>query len=145
MAKARPGPGSRNVLRLAAVYQSAAPVRSAMEAATSAGARACLQRFIDRKVGEIAPDVRSWGAKVLPLSVDAPGASATAGFRLVLSLLVPSNGVVVPAYGDVFGFAVGRAEVVLAAISFTQPVPPGTERELTALLAARADAHASEL
>jgi hypothetical protein len=59
----------------------------------------------------------------------------------VATLNIPFNEVSVPIYVDVLGFAIGRAEVALTAMSVTQPVPASTEQELLTLLLARARAH----
>jgi hypothetical protein len=53
----------------------------------------------------------------------------------------PYNEVSVPLYVDVVAFALGPAQVAMSAASITQPVPAATERQLLALLLARAKAH----
>jgi len=107
-----------------------------------AALRECLARALTRNFSEKAVRDAHWGrVTITRLPVDAPGASATIGLRILVMLNFPFSEVSVPIYVDVLGFAMGPAEVALSATSVTQPVPAATERELLALLLARARAH----
>jgi hypothetical protein len=104
--------------------------------------RKCAARVLTRNLDDKSIRDARWGrVTVSKLPIDAPGATATVGIRIVVALEIPFNEVSIPIYVDVLGFAIGRAEVALSAMSATQPVPAATERELVSLLLARARAH----
>jgi hypothetical protein len=109
---------------------------------TTPALRECLARVLARYLDDRQIRDAHWGrVMVTRLPVQAPGATATVGIRVVATLEIPFNEVSVPIYVDELGFAIGRAEVALSAVSVTQPVPASTEQELVALLLARAKAH----
>jgi hypothetical protein len=104
--------------------------------------RACLARVLAHSLDDRRISEARWGhVSISRLPVNAPGTSATFGLRVLATLELPFSEVSVPFYEDVLGFAIGRAQVVLAAASATQPVPATTEQELLSLLLARARAH----
>jgi hypothetical protein len=104
--------------------------------------RECAARILTRNLDDRSIRDASWGhVSVSRLPVQAAGTSATLGIRIVANLDLTFSEVSVPIYVDVLGFAIGRAEVALTAISATQPVPATTERELLALLLARSRSH----
>jgi hypothetical protein len=104
--------------------------------------RECGARVLTRHLDDKRLSDARWGhVTVSRLAVNAPGASATVGLRIVEDLDLPFSEVTIPFYVDMLGFAIGRAEVALVAASATQPVPAATEQELLALLLARARAH----
>jgi hypothetical protein len=104
--------------------------------------RRCAARVLTRNIDDKRLRNARWGhVTVSRLPVSAPGTSATAGLRIVADLDLPFSEVTIPMYVDVMGFAIGRAEVALTAMSATQPVPAATEQELLELLLARARAH----
>jgi hypothetical protein len=106
------------------------------------GPRECLARVLTHNLDDRQIRDARWGhVSVSRLPVDAPGATATFGVRVVAMLQIPFNEISVPIYVDELGFAIGRAEIGLLAASATQPVPASTEQELVALLLARAKAH----
>jgi hypothetical protein len=103
--------------------------------------RKCLARVLTHNLDDKQISNARWAhVAVTRLPVRAPGAAATFGIRVVATLEIPFNEVAVPIYVDELGFAIGRAGVELSTISVTQPVPATTERELLALLLARAHA-----
>jgi hypothetical protein len=107
-----------------------------MPALRECAARALTESLQDKPIRQA-----SWGrVKLSKLPVHAPGTSATIGIRILATLNLPFSEVTVPIYVDVLGFAIGRVEVALTAISVTQPVPANTEQELLGLLLARAKA-----
>jgi hypothetical protein len=104
--------------------------------------RKCAARVLTRNLDDKPISNARWGrVTVSKLPVHAQGTSATVGIRIVANLELSFSEVSVPIYVDVLGFAIGRAEVALTAMSATQPVPATTEQELLALLLARARAH----
>ncbi len=104
--------------------------------------RECAARVLTRNLDDKQIDNARWGrVTVSRLPVHAPATDATVGIRIVADLELPFSEVTVPIYMDAMGFAIGRAEVALTALSVTQPVPATTEQELLALLLARARAH----
>ncbi len=108
----------------------------------SAALRKCGARALTHNIDDKSVRNARWGrVTVSKLPVRAPGASATIGMRIVAKLNLSFSEVSVPIYVDVLGFAIGRAEVALTAMSTTQPVPAGTEQELLALLLVRARSH----
>lgn len=108
----------------------------------STALRKCAARVLTRNLDDKPISNARWGrVTVSRLPVSAPGATATVGIRIVAMLNLPFSEVSVPIYVDVLGFAMGRAEVALTAMSATQPVPANTEQELLGLLLSRARAH----
>lgn len=104
--------------------------------------RECAARVWTRNLDDKPLRQARWGrVTVSQLPVYAPGSGATIGIRIMAPLRLTFSEVSVPIYVDVLGFAMGRAEVTLIAVSATQPVPATTEQELVALLLARAKAH----
>jgi hypothetical protein len=104
--------------------------------------RACLARVLAHSLDDRRIREAHWGhVSISRLPVNAPGTTATVGLRVLATLELPFSEVTVPFYEDVLGFAIGRAQVVLAAASVIQPVPARTEQELLSLLLARARAH----
>jgi hypothetical protein len=104
--------------------------------------RECAARILTRNLADRSIRDARWGhVSVSKLPVQAAGTSATVGIRIVANLDLTFSEVSVPIYVDVLGFAIGRAEVALTAISATQPVPATTERELLSLLLARSRSH----
>jgi hypothetical protein len=104
--------------------------------------RECAARVWTRNLDDKSIRNARWGhVSVSRLPVQAAGTNATFGIRIVANLDLTFSEVSVPIYVDVLGFAIGRAEVALTAISATQPVPATTERELLALLLARSRSH----
>ena len=109
----------------------------------SSAPRTCEARVFTRYFSTKAIREAHWErftSSSLPIS--APGAQATFGLRISGALDLSFSEVSVPFYFDVFGFAVGPAQVVLTTGSATQPVPHATEQEVVTLLLARAKAHA---
>jgi hypothetical protein len=103
--------------------------------------RKCLARVLTHNLDDKQIRDARWAhVTVTRLPVQALGAAATFGIRVVATLEIPFNEVAVPIYVDELGFAIGRAGVELSTISATQPVPTSTEQELVALLLARAKA-----
>jgi hypothetical protein len=108
----------------------------------SPAARKCAARVLTRNLDDRSIRDARWGhVTVSKLPIDAPETTASVGIRIVAELEIPFNEVSIPIYVDLLGFAIGRAEIGLSAISATQPVPTSTEHELVALLLARARAH----
>jgi hypothetical protein len=108
----------------------------------SAALRKCGARALTHNIDDKSIRDARWGrVTVSKLPVHAPGSSATFGMRIVAKLNLSFSEVSVPIYVDVLGFAMGRAEVALTAMSATQPVPTSTEQELLGLLLAGARAH----
>jgi hypothetical protein len=104
--------------------------------------RECAARVWTRNLDDRSIRDARWGhVSVSRLPVQAAGASTTFGIRIVANLDLTFSEVSVPIYVDVLGFAIGRAEVALTAMSATQPVPATTERELLSLLLARSHSH----
>jgi hypothetical protein len=102
----------------------------------------CLARVLAHNLDDKQISQARWGhVTISRLPMDAPGASATVGIRLLANLELPFSEVSMPFYEDVLAFSIGRAEVALVAASATQPVPSSTERELLSLLLARSRAH----
>jgi hypothetical protein len=123
----------RSVVRVA---QSAATAANQLSANRSASVLACYQRLLrSRSSG---PSVASISVSSLPNPLQGvPGSFA---YRLSTRASV-SRGAPVAIYQDVFGFAVGRAQIELNAIRASRPVSAATERRLLSLLLSRAKAN----
>ena len=70
----------------------------------------------------------------------APGADASVGLRIVITLTPPSSETQIPIYLDILGFTLGPTGVSLSAMSVVQPEPATTEQQLLSLLLRRAEA-----
>jgi hypothetical protein len=125
-----------------AVLSSERAVARQFALLASPALRECTARILARNLDDKSIRNARWGrVSVSRLPVHAAGTSATVGIRIVANLELTFSEVSVPIYVDVLGFAIGRAEVALTAMSATQPVPATTERELLSLLLARSRSH----
>ncbi len=105
------------------------------------GRRSCLARLLRRRLlGENLGRARFRGLRISVLRPRVGGATASAGLRIELMLLT-ARGRSIPLYTDELAFALGSAEIQLAAFSIAQPVASTTEQELLSLLSQRAHAH----
>jgi hypothetical protein len=121
------------------VMRSERTVASEFSLVTSPALRKCFAHVLARNLDDKAIGEARWGrVSVSRLAVHAPGATESAGLRIMVVLDVPFSEITVPVYFDVLGFAIGRVEVGVSAVSATQPVPAATEQELVSLLLARA-------
>jgi hypothetical protein len=117
-------------------------IPSELAALQAPAVRACLARVLTRNFSVKRVRDAHWGRFTISrLPVSAPGTTATLGLRIAGTLNFAYSEVTLPVYVDALGFATGHAVVTVIAASVTQPVPTSTERELVALLLARATAH----
>ncbi|HEY2398573.1 MAG TPA: hypothetical protein VGH78_06235 [Solirubrobacteraceae bacterium] len=125
------------------VATSVGTASRAFQALRRPAARRCLARLVTKALSRIAIQNAHWGpAAIYALPVPVPLGNSSLGLRIALTVNVPAVEVTMPAYVDVLGFARGPAEIVLATVSLTQPVPTAVEHELVSTLAARASSHA---
>jgi len=118
------------------VVPSAAVAVQEMQLLNRGQASACFGEFMRRVFGRAAPKLHI--GKVTASTV-APSGKGSFGLKLVAQ--IHYNGVKIPFYFGMYGFASGRAEVMLTIFSMFAPMPAEAVHRLYALLQQRAAAN----
>jgi hypothetical protein len=111
-----------------------------LEALSSAQARTCVSRYIDRYFkGE---EFR--GASISPVTItsstpSAPGTTGSFGWQI--SIMITARHIQIPFYIDILGFVYGQAQVSLFSTGVPTPLSSGIQQRLFSLLLERAKAH----
>jgi hypothetical protein len=104
--------------------------------------RACYGRVLRHHFaldGSAGIRVRSIDVSSIPVHI--PGVEASFGVRILAKLSSLKSNLSIALYLDVFGFAVGPAEINLDATSYVQAEPARTEHDLLQLMDDRAGLH----
>lgn len=122
------------------VLPSSALVQQNLKALTSAKGHACLNTFVSNELSKsTSAGVTFNSGTITSLPTSTAGTDGGFGIRFIIS--AAAQGVHIPFYLDVLGFAKNSTEVELEALGISKPFPAAEESHLYSLLVSRADAH----
>lgn len=122
------------------VLPSSALVQQNLTALTSAKGHACLNTFVSNELSKsTSSGVTFNSGTITTLPTSTAGTDGGFGIRFIVS--ASAQGVHIPFYLDVLGFAKNSTEVELEALGISKPFPATQEAHLYSLLVSRADAH----
>ncbi len=123
------------------VQPSVADVQQNLHALTSAKGHACLNASLNTVLSKTtSPGVTFSSGTITTLPFSS--AHTDGGFAARVTVKATAQGLHIPFYLDVIGFAKGPTEVELQTLGISQPYPAAQEARLLALLVSRANAHA---
>lgn len=122
------------------VLPSSADVQQNLHALTSAKGHACLNSSLNSILSKTtSPGVTFSSGTITTLPFSSTNTDGGFGVRVTVS--ATAQGLHIPFYVDVVGFAKGPTEVELQTLGISQPYPASEEARLLALLVSRANAH----
>ncbi len=122
------------------VQPSSADVQQNLKALTSAKGHTCLVQSLNTLIAHTSqPGVTFSSGSITTLPIATSGTDGGFGARITIN--ATAQGLHIPFYADVFGFAKGSTEVELETLGISAPFPAAEESRLVTLLVGRADAH----
>ena len=119
---------------------NSADVQQNLHALTSAKGHACLNASLSTVLSKSAtPGITFSSGTITTLPFSSSGTDGGFGVRVTVS--ATAQGLHIPFYLDVIGFAKGPTETELQTLGISQPYPAAEEARLLALLVSRATAH----
>lgn len=123
------------------VLRAASAVRSDLSYAASRAGLKCYSKVLGKSLSaEQDSHVKLLGVRVGHLRMPV-GSEQASGIRIAARVGITGTGVTVRLFVDALSLPYGPAELDLYSTSFVQPVAERTQRELLALLRARAQSH----
>ncbi len=122
------------------VQPTAADVQQNLKALTSAKGHNCLVQSLNTLISHTSqPGVTFSSGSITTLPMSTAGTDGAFGARVTIN--ATAQGLHIPFYVDVYGFAKGSTEVELETLGISSPFPAAEEARLVALLVGRAGAH----
>ena len=134
------GLGQRQASSNVTVLPTSADVQQNLKALTSAKGHTCLSSSLNAALTHTGtPGVTFSSGTITTLPISTTGTDG--GFGARVSVNAAAQGLHIPFYVDVYGFAKGATQVELETLGINKPFPPAEETRLITLLIGRANAH----